>query len=103
MVRTFEIDKETIKLMRMFKNVRTKQEIADSLAKETVAKGIKDKSQVFEYYYGDIEPEFVIMSCISFGLMQFMSEDFYVVKEVLGFDYVYDILNKSEKCMKLIS
>ncbi len=88
-------DKNTIRIIRKFKTTINNEIIADRLAKETVEKGLKEDSRVFKRYYGDDEPDFIIMSCISFGLVNFMEEDFYVVKEVLGYEYVINILNKS--------
>jgi len=94
MLNATTIDKNTLRIIRNFKTAINREMIAERLAKETVEKGLKEESRIFKRYYGDDEPEFMLMSCITFGLVNFMEEDFYIVKEVLGYEYVINILNK---------
>ena len=98
----FTVDKNTEKLMKMFKTISNKQGVADQIAEMTVNIGIKNKSEVFQHFYGTQEPEFVTMTCISFGIMNMMPEDFYIVKEVLGYDYVYNFFDEQDKYLKII-
>lgn len=95
-------DKNTIKIINAFKTVINKQKVADRLATETVKKGLREKNPVFVKFYGKNEPEFVTITCISFGLMQLIHEDFYIIKEVLGYDYVINVLNKSSRFLRII-
>lgn len=98
----FKIDKETEKLMKLFKTVSNKQEVADKIAEMTVNTGINTNSKVFQHYYGEYEPEFVTMTCISFGLMHMMPEDFYIMKEVLGYNYVYEFLYNQDRYLNIV-
>lgn len=102
MLNNFTLDKETINVMNNFKTIMNKQVIADRLAKETVKKGLKENSKVFKHYYSGDEPEFITMSCISFGLMHLMEEDFYVIKEILGYNYVIKLLKNSKTFIRRI-
>jgi len=97
-----KFDKEVIKFIRMYKTINDKQFVADKLADLTVTKGLQSKNPIFKKFYGDDEPDFIIMSCISFGLVNFMEEDFYVVKEVLGFELVRKIINKEDRFIRLV-
>jgi len=72
------------------------------LANETVTKGIKVNSTALKHFYGSDEPSFITESCISFGLLHYMSEDFYTVKEVLGFNYVLKILLNANSFIDIV-
>lgn len=98
----YTLDKETIIIMKNFKTVINKQIIANRLAKETVEKGLKENSKVLKHYYDKNEPADVTVACISFGLMQLMEEDFYIIKEVLGYDYIMNILDNTDNFLKLV-
>lgn len=98
----FELDKETNKIMTIFKTIEEKQNVADSLAKFTVKSGLVKKSTVLQHYYGEDEPDFIKVSCISFGLIHLMEEDFYIVKEVLGYDIVLSYLKVRKKYINII-
>lgn len=96
-------DNEVKSLITAFKTIVNKQEISDSLAKKTVSDGLKNNSSVLKDFYGEDEPEFVTASCISFGMLHFMEEDFYIVKEVLGYNYILELLNNSKRYIKIIN
>jgi|GEM_PF-2229367 len=97
-----DFDKEVKHFMTAFKTVIDKEKVAEEFASLTVKNGRKSKNIILKHFYGDDEPEFIIMSCISFGLVNFMIEDFYVVKEVLGYKYVNDMLRESSTYLKVV-
>ena len=98
----FELDKETTKIMRIFKTIEEKESVADTLSNLTVKIGLEKGSTVLRHYYGKNEPDLVISSCICFGLINLMQEDFYVVKEVLGSETVCSILNDNKKYIEML-
>ncbi|WP_291637741.1 hypothetical protein [Clostridium sp.] len=98
----FELDNETNKIMRIFKTIEDKQSVADSLSKLTVKIGLEKKSSLLSHYYGEDEPDFIKVSCISFGLINLMEEDFYIIKEVLGYRIVFDFLKGKIKYLEIL-
>ena len=96
----FIMEKETKKIMMSFKTIKNKQQIADILAYQTVDKGRKEKSKILFKYYMNDEPDFVTISCISFGLINLMEEDFYIIKEVLGYEYIINFLDEQDKFLQ---
>ena len=99
----FEIDIETSKLIRLFKRIKEKKVVADSLSALTVKIGLEGQSAVLKHYYDGNEPDFITASCISFGLQHLMEEDFYIVKEVLGYDIVLSHLDKRKKYLEVVN
>ena len=69
-----------------------KEAVANILADETVTKGLEENSTVLKHFYSEDEPSIITSSCISFGLLNYMVEDFYTVKVVLGYNYVMKLL-----------
>ena len=98
----FELDKETNKIIRIFKTIEEKQSLADALSKLTVKVGFEKESKVLRHYYAADEPDFITASCISFGLINLMEEDFYIVKEVLGYKRVLPFLDKKKKYIEIV-
>lgn len=101
-IETLQNDKETLHIMNIFKTVKNKQNTADTLAEKAVAAGLENNNPTFLHYYGDITPDFAIKACISFGLLKFMIEDFYVIKEVLGYNYVLKLLKNADVYITVI-
>lgn len=95
-------DKETLHMLSTFKTIKDKQNIADILAEKTVTAAYKSNNSVFMYYYGHMETDFLIKSCISLGLLNDVIEDFYIVKEVLGYSYVLKILRNADNYISVI-
>lgn len=91
-MKTIAFDSEIKKLMDTFKSIVNKEETANILANKTVTKGLEENSSVLQHFYAEDEPAIVTESCISFGLLNCMPEDFYTVKEVLGYNYVLKLL-----------
>lgn len=60
----FIFDKEVKYFMTAFKTIINKEEVAEELASLTVKNGRKSKNIILKHFYGDDEPEFIIMSCI---------------------------------------
>lgn len=98
----FELDNETNKIMKIFKTIEEKKIVADELSELTVKHGLEEKSSVLSHFYPDNEPDFITASCISFGLLNLMEEDFYIVKEVLSYDLVMSYLDKKKKYIKMV-
>lgn len=101
-VRKLKIDRQTNNLINIFKTVIAKDEVANLLAKQAVKTGTKQKSKAFIEFYGDIESDHIKFDCIIFGLMHYMEEDFYVIKEVLTYSYVLNILEKSNRYIRKV-
>jgi hypothetical protein len=99
----FKLDQETNQIMRIFKTIKEKQKVADMLSELTVKVGLEKKSKVLRHYYGTDEPDFVTASCICFGLLNFMEEDFFIVKEVLSYKIVVAFLNGKKKYSEIVS
>ncbi|MBU3200292.1 hypothetical protein LL037_18600 [Clostridium estertheticum] len=91
-IRPVTMDSETKTLMSIFKTVVDKEETANILANRTVAEGLKQNSVVLKHFYDENEPAHITSTCISLGLINYMLEDFYTIKEVLGFNYVLRLL-----------
>jgi len=91
-IRTVTMDSQTKKLMAIFKTVVDKEETANILAKRTVTEGLKQNSIVLKDFYDEKEPAHITSTCISLGLINYILEDFYTVKQVLGFNYVLRLL-----------
>lgn len=98
----FEIDNETNKIMMIFKTIEDKKSVADTLSELTVKIGLEKGSTVLRHYYGTDEPDLITASCISFGLINLMEEDFYVVKEVLSYRVVFDFLKHKIKYLGIV-
>jgi len=91
-IRTVTMDSQTKKLMAIFKTIVDKEETANILAKRTVTEGLKQNSFVLKHFYDEKEPAHITITCISLGLINYILEDFYTVKQVLGFNYVLRLL-----------
>jgi len=89
---TVTTDSEAKKLVDIFKTVMNKEETANILAKKTVTEGLKQNSTVLKHFYDENEPAYITSTCISLGLINYILEDFYTIKEVLGFNYVLRLL-----------
>jgi N-acetylneuraminic acid mutarotase len=97
-----KIDYQTKNLIRIFKTITEKKEVAYLLSEQTVRTSTQQQSKIFNNFYGDIESDHIKFDCIVFGLMNCMVEDFYVVKEVLTYDYVLNILEKANRYIKKV-
>ena len=98
----FKLDQETNKIMMIFKTVEEKQIVASMLSEITVKIGLERKSPILFYYYGKNEPDFVTASCINLGLLNLMAEDFFIVKEVMGYKIVMNFLKSKERFLKIV-
>ncbi|MBZ9624389.1 hypothetical protein G9F71_016170 [Clostridium sp. FP2] len=101
-MKTVTLNAENNRLMNVFKTIINKEETANILANKTVTKGIEENSPVLQHFYGEDEPAIVTASCISFGLINFMAEDFYTVKEVLGYNYVLKLLHGTKNFISIV-
>jgi len=98
----FKLDQETKNIMKIFKTIEEKQSIADMLSELTVKIGIEINSKVLRHFYGTDEPDFVIASCISFGLLNLMEEDFYIVKEIISYKIVVSFLKSKKRYLETV-
>lgn len=101
-MKTIAKDSETKKLVNVFKTVMDKEGIANILADKTITKGLEINSAVLKHFYGEEESSLITISCISFGLVHNMKEDFYIVKKILGYNYMMKLLQKSTRFISLI-
>ncbi len=101
-VNTLATDGENNRLINVFKNITDKNEIANILANETVTKGLKVNSTILRHFYGIDEPSFITESCICFGLLHYMAEDFFTVKEILGYKYVLRLLLNENRFISIV-
>jgi len=98
----FKVDQKTNKKIIVFKTIEEKQSVADTLSELTVKIGLEKESKVLLHYYGADEPDFVTASCISFGLMNLMEEDFYIVKEVMSYKIVLNFLKSKKRYLEVV-
>ena len=98
----FETDNETNRIIMIFKTIEDKQSVADTLSALTVKVGLEKDSTVLRHYYETDESDLITASCINFGLINLMEEDFYVVKEVLGHKIVFDFLKGKIKYFEIV-
>lgn len=98
----FKLDQETNNILMIFKTIEEKQSVADMLSELTVKIGLQKNSKVLRHYYGIDEPKFVIASCISFGLLNLMEEDFYIIKEVISYKVVLNFLKSKKRYLELV-
>jgi len=98
----FKLDKETNNKMIIFKTIQEKQIIADMLSEIVVKIGSERESLVLMHYYGKDQPDFVISACIALGLLNLMEEDFYIVKEVMSYKIVMNVLKSKKRFLEIV-
>ncbi|MBU3217799.1 hypothetical protein LL033_09990 [Clostridium estertheticum] len=98
----FKLDQETKDIMIIFKTIEEKQIIADMLSVIVVKIGLERESSMLFHYYGKDQPDFVISACIALGLINMMEEDFYIVKEVMGYKIVMNFLKSKKRFLKIV-